>query len=139
MPHDADEVEPGVNARIGYRLHPRFAAELAWQSYAAFEVNIVNGEDGEVEGQAITANLKGYFSTSHYQPYVFIGYGQAETDNSAGVGADGTDSAVAAGVGADYYFDAHAALYVEAAYYHPGGDTDEFDFLPVTVGVAYRY
>ena len=43
------------------------------------------------------------------------------------------------GFGADYYFDANLALFVEAVYYDSRGETDDFDFLPVTLGVGYRF
>jgi opacity protein-like surface antigen len=137
--HDADEVQPGVNLRLGYRLHPRVAMELAVQTYAAFDVDLVRGRDGEVEGRAVTGHVKGFFSTSHYQPYALIGFGEVENNNSAGIGDEGTDSAIIIGFGADYYFDATLALFVEAVYYDPGGGTDDFDFLPFTVGVGYRF
>lgn len=137
--HDADEVQPGINLRLGYRLHPRVALEVSGQTYAAFDVDLVRGRDGEVEGRAITGNIKGFLATGHYQPYVVVGFGEAETDNSAGVGAEGKDSAGVMGLGADYYFDAALALFVEAVYHDLRDDTGDFDFLPVTVGVGYRF
>lgn len=137
--HDADELRPGLNLIAGYRFHPRGAVELAAHTYAAFEVEIVGGPDGEVEGQALTAALKGYFSTSHFQPYGLLGAGRAETANSAGVGAEGQDLVLVLGAGADYYFGPDLALVVEAAYFQPRGDTDGFAFQPLTVGLVYRF
>lgn len=137
--HDADEHKPGLNVRGGYRFHPRFAAELALQTYSAFEVEIASAADGEIEGWALTANLKGYLATGRLQPYGLLGLGYSDTDNSSGVGEDGSDPLVAAGLGADYYLNRRVFLYLELAYYHPVGDTDEFDFIPLTLGLSYRF
>jgi opacity protein-like surface antigen len=138
VPHDADELQPGLNLRAGYRFHPRFAAELVLQTYSSFAVELANAQDGDVEGRAVSGSIKGFVSTSSFQPYGFVGLGLAETDNSTGVGTVGSSSVVAGGVGADYYFNRNLALFIEAAYYHPTGDSGEFDFVPLTAGVNYR-
>lgn len=139
LAHDADEHKVGINLRAGYRFHPRFAAEVALQTYDEFDVEINGIPVGGVSGWAVTGNIKGYLSTSHFQPYGFFGLGYGDTDNSTGVSGDGSEAVVAGGFGADYYFKKNFAMYFEAAYYHPTGDTDEFDFVPLTVGAKYRF
>jgi opacity protein-like surface antigen len=137
--HDADEIKPGAHVKAGYRFHPRFAAELALQSYSAFNVELENAKDGDVKGYGWTVNLKGFLATGDFQPYGFLGAGQGKTENSSGVGEDGTDFLCVIGLGADYYVRPNLLLFLEAASYKPGGDTDEFGFRPVTLGIQYRF
>ena len=137
--HDSDEVKPGLNLRAGYRFHPRFSTELVLQTYSEFDVEIMSIDVGGVEAWALTGNIKGYLSTSHFQPYGFLGLGYVDTDNSTGVGDDGSDTVISGGIGADYYFDSNLAMFFDIGYYHPTGDTDEFEFLAYTIGLNYRF
>ena len=114
-------------------------AELALQNYSAFDVKLANAENGEVKGYGWTVNFKGFLATGNFQPYGFLGAGQGRTDNSSGVGADGTDFLGVFGLGADCYITPSLIFFLEAASYKPGGDTDEFGFRPVTLGFQWRF
>jgi opacity protein-like surface antigen len=135
----------GFDARIGYRLHPRLAAEAQYQWYDEFDVKFSGTEIGTIDGWSLTGNLKGFLLTGQYQPYVLSGAGLLSLDLDISL-ADDDDTAFAwrLGFGIDAYTYATPAgdnlvLNVEASYVIPTNDLDDLDFWTVGIGLAYRF
>ena len=53
--------------------------------------------------------------------------------------APGTTVVVSASLGLTYPLADNRVLYMDAAYYQPSGDTDRFAFLPLSVGISWRF
>jgi hypothetical protein len=143
LPGDGDVDEPiGANARVGYRFHPFFAAEVAGEWLPEADVEVFNTDAGSIESWTAMANLKAYLSTARIQPFGLVGAGvmfaDADVDDA---GVDGNEQAFAArfGGGFDFYLNANFVLAIEAGYVLPTGDLDELDHVSIGWGLAYRF
>ncbi len=133
----------GVNGRVGYRCHPRVAAEfqVEW-----FEANDIRGNrlNGDVEILTATANAKGYLLTGRYQPFVLLGGGAVSartTGRSLGLAVDETetDFAFRFGGGIDLYATKNLVATLEAGYVLPFGDVSTVDYIWFGWGFQYRF
>jgi opacity protein-like surface antigen len=133
----------GLGARVGYRLHPHVATELAFEYYDNFELDAGGVDFAEINGWTIGANAKGYPLTGRIQPYALLGLGalhlDAEDTLGLGVSDDATEFAARFGAGVDLYATRNLAVNVEVSYVLPTGDLDDFPVLPLTFGVKYRF
>ncbi len=153
----------GVNVRLGYRLHPAWAAE--WQFEGAWKFKTEgrfdipqNGQTspssrrriGRTDSYVTTANLRFYPFTEamdRVQPYVVAGLGSAvfvSRSKSFGTAADDdrwhTDPGWVgrAGLGVDVYGNEHWALTVEGSYVVPRGQASDFQYGSVAFGFLWR-
>jgi len=135
---DADDTL-GLNARLGYRLHPYVSAELEFEWLEGFDLNVAGAE---VEAWALTANAKGHLMTGRIQPFLLVGLGimQAEIDG-AGVFGDPKQEGFAArfGGGVDVYATENFVVSVGADYVLPTGDLDGLDYVALQWGFQYRF
>lgn len=74
----------GLNVKVGYRFHPRFAAEVQYEWLDGFEISIdpLNGNRPVLEPYqnrdvdfVVTANLKFYVFKGRFQPFLVGGVG----------------------------------------------------------------
>jgi len=131
----------GVGGRIGYRLHPVFATELAVDYYDDFDVKDV----ASISGVTVTAIAKLYSGliTGRVQPYASLGVGighfEGDDDVGAGLSDDATELVTRFGGGLDVYATENIVINVDAAYLGANGSLDGLDFIPILWGAQYRF
>jgi len=133
----------GVNGRLGYRCHSRYAAEVQAEW---LDADGIHGDrlNGSAELLTVTANAKGYLLTGRYQPYVLVG-GGAMTGKFRGRTAKGvvdeTETALALrfGAGIDLYATRHVLGSLEVGYVLPFNDLSSVDYLWFGWGLQYRF
>ena len=145
VPVDADD-SWGLNARVGYRLHPHFAAELQYEWYDDFDIEVFGIKAAELDGWSLGVNGKGYLLTGRFQPYVLVGGGllDVEIEDTLGLGLSEDEEAFMwrFGVGLDSYLvgePGNMVLSIEAAYVLPTSDLDDFEFWTLGIGLQYRF
>lgn len=143
---DADVDEAlGLNARLGYRLHPNFAVEgeFEWLSEADIDVSPF-GDIATIESFVLTLNGKLYVLTGRVQPFLLagVGYMQGEIEDSvAGVDVSQEEESFAARVGGglDIYITPNIAANLGLSYVIPTDDLEDVDFLSFGWGLIYRF
>jgi opacity protein-like surface antigen len=149
------EATAGANLRVGYRMHPRVAAELQWEWLFPSDIPLTIQRSGtgefvsddsafEVKSWVVTANLKGYvLTTGNLQPFLLLGAGimKGEVDGREiyGFSADGFSFLGRMGGGLDYYFTPHIVGTVDLSYVLPVGDLSDFPFISGGLGLQYRF
>jgi opacity protein-like surface antigen len=147
------ETTMGVNLRLGYRMHPRVAAEAQWEWLVPSDMSVTINDEGqfitddsafEVRAWTVTANLKGYILTEgDAQPFLLLGGGMisGELDGRSdyGVAADGFSFVGRMGGGLDYYFTPHIVGVAELTYVLPTGTLKDFPYISGGVGLQYRF
>jgi opacity protein-like surface antigen len=158
------ETTVGTNLRVGYRMHPRVAAEVQWERPIPSDVALTrkDNETGEflsddsafeVKSWVVTANLKGYVLTAgNLQPFLLLGAGMMKgevdggitTDDAGGttihrVSVDGFSFLGRMGGGVDYYFTPHIVGTVDLTYMLPVGDLSDFPYISGGLGLQYRF
>jgi opacity protein-like surface antigen len=154
----------GVNGRVGYRMHPRVAAEVQFEWLFPSDVALTrkDRETGEflsddsafeVKSWVVTANLKGYVLTAgNLQPFLVLGAGmmngevdgEVTKDDAGGttrhrVSVDGFSFLGRMGGGVDYYFTPHIVGTVDLTYVLPVGDLSDFPYISGGLGLQYRF
>ena len=142
---DIDEAG-GLQARLGYRFHPRISAEIhfEWLDDADISVLAAGGKDAmTLERFTYTANAKAYLLTGRFQPFLFAGAGlmQVEVEDTLGFGLSETDEDFAArfGGGIDIYATEKFAVSLDTSYVLPTGDLKDFDYVSIAWGFQYRF
>ncbi|HIA15089.1 MAG TPA: hypothetical protein EYN74_09450 [Nitrospirales bacterium] len=145
-----------ANVKAGYRIHPRFSLELdaliarefstPGQSFLTDEsppsVPASGGgqdltqESLQFEGVAYTVNGKGYLLTGRVQPYLNMGIGVLDGKLD---GSSRSDVILRPGGGIDAYVTNHILAYVEASYLWGFGEVRQFDTIPITIGIQYKF
>lgn len=139
------DVDPslGLHARAGYRFHPHFAAEAHYEWISGFDVSVSGFDVLEVEGHAVTADVKGYLLTGRFQPFAVVGLGTLTGEVSDAVGAgfstDETDFAARIGAGIDAYLTENLALTLDGSYVMPTGDLEDFNYFSLGWGLQYSF
>jgi opacity protein-like surface antigen len=150
----------GVNGRVGYRCHRYFSAEVEveWNRFSSdltqpgYErlANVVS------EPVVVTANVKGYFLTGRYQPFLLLGAGVMSADiklrDPVGLEFTGLKSrsenefAMRFGGGIDLYATEHVVVSLEANYVLPFSSLETLDdmkytpdYITVSWGFQYRF
>ena len=144
----------GVNGRVGYRCHRYFSAEVEVEWLDGFSSDLTEPgftqlADVGFEPVVVTTNLKGYFLTGRYQPFLLAGAGVMTADiklqDPVGLGFTGVKSesenefALRFGAGIDLYATKHVVVSLEADYVLPFGDLDALDYITVSWGLQYRF
>ena len=149
------ETTMGVNFWVGYRMHPRVAAEAQWEWLVPSDmaVTLKDSDTGEfltdesafeVRAWTVTANLKGYILTEgDIQPFLMLGggiiSGELDGRSAYGVSADGLSFLGRMGGGLDYYFTPHIVGVAELSYVLPTGTLKTFPYISGGVGLQYRF
>lgn len=133
----------GFNARLGYRLVPRVAAELQYEWLSDFEPSFFFFDE-EIEPWALTANARFYLLTSRIQPFLLVGGGlmHAERERTSfGETRSSESTAFAArfGVGLDLYATRGLAVTLDTSYLLPTGSLEDLDYLAIALGLQYRF
>ena len=136
----------GAMARIGYRFHSRFAADIRVDWLEEFELRSAIAE-GELDGYAITGNLRLFLLTNRFQPWLSLGAGAIRTDFDARfldggkleTGGVKTDPITRFGGGFDFYLTSSLAVTVEAAFNIVSGDRDWINYGQLGAGLDFRF
>ncbi|MGH0031418.1 MAG: outer membrane beta-barrel protein [Myxococcota bacterium] len=143
---DADD-SWGVSGRLGYRFHPRIAAEVQADWIDGFEIEsklstMDPNRETDIGMLALTANAKGYLLTERFQPYLLAGagWGRSFTDRPPRGATQREDGAVfKMGGGIDIYGSPDVALTLEAAYLLPTGEIDDMNYVSLSAGLTLRF
>jgi hypothetical protein len=137
----------GATARLGYRIHPHFAAEAAFEWLSGFDISVDGDASGseaaEVETWIVTGNAKGYLLTGSIQPFALVGAGsmraKIEDELDLGIAVSEIDLALRFGAGVDLYLTQRFVMDVGLDYVYPTGDLKDFDYISIGVGLQYRF
>ena len=121
--------------RAGYRGLPNVAVELLGEVLPEFQSD--GASDGDVDGFAVSANLKLLLPLGRIEPWGALGLGILSIDSDAQHRED--DFAFRSAAGLDLYLTPHWALYGEVAYMLPAGDVDDYDYATFGGGFLYRF
>ena len=160
-PFPTDQVmvgEPlGLGARVGYRFHPHFAAEVQLQWFANATVyfidEVADRRDAavmamEFETLAFSGNVKAYPLTGRIQPFLLAGVGlmHFSTKDKVGLGIkpSGEDFAARFGAGIDFHITPSIAAFAEGGYVLTTGELGGLDHVGLdqvvwSVGLQYRF
>jgi hypothetical protein len=136
----------GASGRIGYRVHPNIAIDVRYDHLDGFDAFDPQAT-GEIDGWAITGNVRMIFLRKRWQPWIGFGAGAIVTDFQARdrdgqpLETDGkeTDPIVRSAVGFDTYLTPNFVLTVEAAINGVGDDRDYINYGQLGVGFDYRF
>jgi opacity protein-like surface antigen len=144
----------GFNGRVGYRCHRRFSAEVEVEWLDGFSSDLTQPfVDGlakvDYEPVVVTTNVKGYFLTGRYQPFLLVGAGAMTADtkvrNPVGLAFTGVRSesdtafVMRFGGGIDLYATENVVLSIDADYVLPFGNLDNLDYVRIGWGIQYRF
>lgn len=126
----------GYNLRGGYRFNEYFALEALWEQYVDFK----NGGDNGSTDQWIGAlNAKVYPFDGLVQPYVAAGLGWWQVNDDRPANGDDSGLGVRFGLGLDFYLSRNWALTTEVGYLLPTGGGSDYQVIPLSLGVIYRF
>ena len=137
------EVPAGLDARAGYRFHPRIAGEVQLQWFPKAQIEIEDIDALDLETLVFTGNAKGYLLTGRFQPFLLVGGGLMHFDvkDDLGLGAREKGNAFAArfGGGMDVYLNRNFVVALDTGYVLPTGDADGLDHVSFSLGLQYRF
>ena len=148
---DLEDLNWGMNVRLGYRISPHFAAEAELEWIRRFEIDTrVRFDDDsrkktstDIRFVTSTANGKYYVLTGRTQPYLVAGAGWGySTANRVGQSTKDRDDGfvVRGGAGIDWYANRNVALTFETAYVLPtGSGIEDLDYVAVQLGFLLRF
>ncbi len=135
----------GLYGRLAYRFHSRFALDLRFDLLNKFDAEGSIAR-GSVEPWAATANARIFLLTGRIQPYLSVGFGAVSARIKGTRFVDGsrfsarkTEAAFRYGGGFDVYLSPGMVLNLDAAYYSPGGDLEDFSFAALGGGLEIRF
>jgi len=161
--HVEADASMGLHTRVGYRFHPRVAAEAHFEWLAGFDASsdsvyrAAPGSGAQVATAdlwTLTGDARIYLLTGEVQPYLLAGAGMLsaevtdEVDRSAAGSTladlpDLSDSssgfAARFGAGLDYCLTENFALNFDASYVLPTGAVEDFDYVSIGWGFQYRF
>lgn len=122
----------GYHFAAGYRFNEYFALEVGNEQYVNFDVR---GGDVDI----IAPNLSAKLFPLHgmVQPYLAAGAGWTWIDDDRGRSTNVFFARFAGGV--DLYLSRNWVLFGEVGYFLPTGDGADYDAVPLTFGVMYRF
>ena len=146
----------GLGLSVGYRFHPRLAAEAQFQwftksttDFSGLPIPIPDKAKNsdfdvlKIETLNFYGNLKGYILTGRIQPFVVAGAGlmhlNANDKFNLGTVNEGDAFAARFGGGVDLYLNANLAFSVEGNYVLATGKLDNLDQGVWSVGLKYRF
>ena len=92
----------------------------------------------------VTANVKGYFLTGRYQPFLLVGGGGMTAEAKVrALGLSASERlngfAMRFGGGIDLYATKHVVVSVGTDYVLPFGDLKDLDYISIGWGFEYRF
>lgn len=137
----------GINARGGYRLHPRVALEAQFEWLTDVDVDIVGNVEQDaaltVSSWTTTLNGKGYIFTGRFQPFLAVGVGAISVDVTDRMGLDLRNDDVGfvlrMGGGMDFYINPKWLIELDLSYVLPTWGTAPFTYISGGIGVGYRF
>ncbi len=132
----------GLNGRVGYRCHRWLSAEVEVEWLNGFDVSAPGSATIDVEPLVVTTNLKGYFLTGRYQPFLLVGGGVMTAEfKSRGVPGSITlnEFTMRFGGGIDLYATKNVVVTVGADYVLPFDDLKDLDYISIGWGFEYRF
>jgi len=138
------EESMGFNLKLGYRFSDALEGEIEYLFIDGFDGSVAGIEAFELDGYAVTANVKWYPATGKVQPYCLVGAGFADLE--ASVAYEDTNESESdwgavfrAGGGVDFYAAEDVLFFAEVSYYFTRGNIEDCDFMPVTLGVKHTF
>ncbi len=126
----------GYHLAAGYRFNEYFAIEATGEHFPSFD-----DSTGDVE--IWMAALNGKLYPFHYfvQPYLAAGAGWSGVNDTRRPSNDDNNSGFAARFagGVEVYLTRNWGGFVEASYYLPTGDSSNYDMVPLSFGVFFRF
>ena len=141
----------GFNGRVGYRCHRWFSAEVEVEWLDRFKTDAsVAGFSNiqiDIEPIVVTTNIKGYFLTGRYQPFLLVGGGvmtaEAKLQSPAPPGAPRSitenDFTMRFGGGIDLYATKNVVVSLEVDYVLPVSSLSDVDYISIGWGFQYRF
>ena len=133
----------GLDARVGYRLRPRWAVEGNYQFIPGFSVERRGlGTLTDLNVHGLFAQGKYFFLQDTFQPYLVGGGGMlhANADGTIqGFSGDGWGFAGRMGAGADVYLRPDVVVNIEFSVVLPTGPVADVRYLPLVFGAQYRF
>jgi opacity protein-like surface antigen len=145
---------PGLNVRAGYRARPWLAAEIEYEWLEGFRNDVAGSNVATLASHMLTLNGKlVYPGWGWIQPYALGGMGfsiwEARDRSGSGAGLDATSAGFAGriGLGVDAWLSEHwlldlglaIALSTTEIENSLGGDLDNLFYVPIQLGVRYRF
>jgi opacity protein-like surface antigen len=145
---------PGLNARVGYRARPWLAAEVEYEWLEGFRNDVAGANVATLASHMLTLNGKlVYPGWGRLQPYALGGVGfsiwKARDRSGPGAGLDATSAGLAGriGLGVEAWLSEHwlldlglaIALSTAEIENSLGGDLDNLFYVPIQLGVRYRF
>jgi hypothetical protein len=125
----------GYNLKGGYRFNEYFALEIDWDHMISFAQST-----GDTEIWDIGANAKFFPLHGIVQPFVSVGGAWSSVDDPRAASArDSTGFAARFGLGLDVYVHRNWALSLESDYLLQTGGRADYDAIPISLGVTYRF
>ena len=136
---DAGDPSPddawGYHLAGGFRFNEWFALEVTFEHFPEFD-----DSTGQVEMWMIGANGKFYPLHGFIQPYLLAGAGWSAIDDArAGSETDSDGIAARFAAGLEVYITRNIGGFLEASYYLPTGGRDDYDAIPLSFGLFYRF
>ena len=137
------DIDPavGLNARLGYRLHPHVAAEGEFEWLSEADVEVGGSNAGTIEAWTFMAGLKVFALPDRLQPYLGLALGGMVAEAESGP-LDNTESSFAlrVGGGLDVYITRNIYGNFGISYVIPTDDMlDELDYVSFGWGLGYRF
>jgi len=140
----------GASGHFGYRIRPRWAAELEidWVKNFDFDTGDPKSTSKSASinnGVDLSVNGKFYFLTGQFQPYAVFGVGMTsyQLDDADGNALRSRDTGFMyrGGLGIDMYGseDETMGVNLEFSYVAPTGDASPYDHMSVGWGFIFRF
>ena len=143
---------PGIDLRIGYRFDDHIALEGQYTHFYGGDIDaksdnplLADTEIADYNAWALFFNFRGYFTkpTETFQPYGLIGGGlvSVEVDNKIiqMFEEDTMEMAVKLGGGLDVRLTDRLFLYFDAAYIWPTDHLEDYNMIPLSLGLQVRF
>jgi hypothetical protein len=127
----------GPRIHVGYRCHPRFAAELEYEGL--YLNGLGSGPSRETESYwEINYNGKVFLGSGRYQPFLIFGFGVASADRRV-TGNNNTDVTVGGGIGIDAWLTDSIALSFDTKYTALTGGASDLGHLSIGTKLRYKF
>lgn len=136
----------GADFRIGYRAHPRAAAELQFEWTDRFNESVGGVTTRQFhDNWTLTLNGRLFALTGRWQPYALVGFGAYHMNEKITAGpaigdrSHDNDGVGRFGAGVDLYGDENMAINLEAVYVKGFGGLIEHDYAAFSWGLMFRF
>jgi len=127
----------GLDARVGYRLHPHLGLEVNYQWAARYEITSGGMQLNTVETSTVTGNARIFIFDGPIAPYATLGIGFMNADFARP--GDRTEGAFRGGGGVQFFFTEHLGAYFDVTYLAPFRSLSDYAAVPFVLGAAYKF